>query len=62
MTFLYFFSFELISNELVLDFGYYEYSEQVNNNYFMSDKSSPLFVTMGIRNWNEDNYLKILLD
>ena len=57
LFYLFFVSFSsLNANEITFDISTYEY-EEVNNStggtYFMSDKSNPVFASIGIRNWDE---------
>jgi len=56
------------SNEITFDISTYEY-EEVNTStggtYFMSDKSNPVFASIGIRNWDEgilNKYKPMLLE
>ena len=56
------------SNEITFDISTYEY-EEVNTStggtYFMSDKSNPVFASIGIRNWDEgilNKYKSMLLE
>ena len=43
------------SQEITFDVGYFKYEETVDGDYFMSDESSPAFISLGIRKWDTDN-------
>ena len=43
------------SQEITFDVGYYNYEETVDGDYFMSDESSPAFISLGIRKWDTEN-------
>ena len=46
------------SQEITFDVGYYKYEETVDGDYFMSDESSPAFISLGIRKWDTENIEK----
>ena len=46
------------SKEITFDVGYYKYEETVDGDYFMSDESSPAFISLGIRKWDTENIEK----
>ena len=46
------------STELTVDLSYYYYEETVNNGFFMSDESNPLFISVGLRKWYEDHKIE----
>ena len=46
------------SQEITFDVGYYKFEETVDGDYFMSDESSPAFISLGIRKWDTENIEK----
>ena len=39
--------------ETTVDISHYEYEEEVNGAFFMSDESDPIFLSVGIRDWEK---------
>ena len=46
------------NREITFDVGYYKYEETVDGDYFLSDESSPAFISLGIRKWDTENIEK----
>ena len=40
--------------ETTVDISHYEYEEEVNGAFFMSDESDPIFLSVGIRDWEKN--------